>query len=555
MHKKVSSMLWITCLALILMVTGACAPVDTQTTDATAPVVETTGDTEAAQLRIGVNGDEGTLTPYTYVTGYPGWNLLLLQYDSLYQLDAAGAAQPWLASGATTSDDGLTVTLDLREDVTWHDGEAFTAADVAFTVAYFQANTQSRFTRALRPVVSAEATSDYQVVMTLTAPTPLFELSVLADVPILPEHIWAAIEDPAEHAFESVSNVGTGPYQLVEYEQGQFYRFSAYSDYFYGTPTVAELVVIQFADDAGGLAALRTGEVDMLVRSVLPEQIDLLGATGDITVDQGALFATNMLNYDVTKSPFDQLAVREALALAIDGQELIDTVLLGTGTIGSPGWLHPASPFFNDAVTTAYDPEQARALLEEAGITDSDGDGIRELNGEPLAFELITPNDNALRLRMAELIRDMLATELGMEVSVASVEQATWEEAVWPGFDVSSGRNYDMAMWGWSAPVQANAVRITSLVHSDPAIGSLNLTGYASEEMDALAAELNVTVDPDRFATLLDEIQLLIAQDLPFLMLNYPDGAFAYRNSAYDGWVFMAGQGIFHKLSFLPAAE
>ena len=107
-------------------------------------------------------------------------------------------------------------------------------------------------------------------------------------------------------------------------------------------------------------------------------------------------------------------------------------------------------------------------------------------------------------------------------------------------------------MWGWSAPVKANAVRVTTLIHSDPALGSLNLTGYADAEVDALAVALNEAVDPVRFAELLDEIQIKIADDLPFILLLYPDGAYAYNPSVYDGWAFMAGQGIFHKLSLLP---
>ena len=528
---------------------AACAPASP------AASVETAAETtvsEPVQLRIGVMGDESTLTPYTYVTGYPGWNLLLLQYDTLYQTDVDGMAQPWLARGLSVSENGLTVTIDLRDDVSWHDGEPFSAGDVKFTVDYFKAHTQSRFTRALAPVESAEVAGEHQVVLTLTAPTPLFELSVLADVPIMPEHIWANIEDPAAHAFESASNVGTGPYRLVEYRPDQYYRFTANPEYFAGAPAVAEITAIIYADDTGGLTALQTGEADMLARPVLPEQIALLSASRQINLAQGALFTTDMLTYDMTKFPFDRAEVRRAVSLAIDRQELIDTVYLGAATPGSIGWIHPASPFFNEAVVTEYDPDQARALLDEAGIIDSDGDGIREAGGAPLKVEFLTPSGNALRLRTAEVVSEMLRNEIGVDAAVAVVEQATWEDAVWPGFDVAQGRNYDMAMWGWSAPVQANAVRITSLIHSDPAIGSLNLTGYASETADALAEALNVAVDPDKFADLLDQVQVQIATDLPFIMLLYPDGAYAYRADVYDGWAFMAGQGIFHKLSFLP---
>lgn len=553
-HLKTPHLLLVICTLLLASLLAACAPVADAPSDAPADTeagAAETGATEAERLRVAIIGDESTINPYTYITGYPGWNLLTLQYDTLYQLDADGVPQPWLATGSTVSDDGLTVTIALRDDVTWHDGTPFTAADVKFTFDYFVANAQGRFARDLRPVAATEVDGDTTVILTLSAPTPSLELSALADVPIIPPSAWEGVESPAEHVFEDVSNLGTGPYQLVEYEPDQFYRFSAYADYFAGAPAVGELVAIQFADDAGALAALRGGEVDMIVRPIAPEQIELLSALPDVEVINGPLFTTQMINYDVTIAPFDQPAVREAMALAIDKQDIIDTVYLGTATLGSPGWIHPVSPVYNGEVTSTYDPDAAAALLDEAGITDSDGDGVREFDGEPLSFEFLVNGSDSLRLRIAELVSEMLG-EVGMEVNVASVEQATWEEAVWPGFDVAAGRNYEMAMWGWSAPVQADATRIGSLVHSDPAIGSLNLTGYANPDADALAEAILTETDPAASAELIGELQALIAEDLPFILLLYPDGAYAYNASVYDGWVFMSGQGIFHKLSLLP---
>lgn len=513
---------------------------------------ETPAEPETTSLRIAIVGDESTLNPYTYVTGYPGWNLLLLQYDTLYQTDADGLPQPWLATGSEVSEDGLTVTIDLREDVTWHDGEPFTAGDVKFSYDYYQTHTEAgRFTRDLRPVASTEVTGDYQVTLTLAAPSPSLELGTLADVPIIPEHIWAEVETPAEHVFENGTNIGTGPFILTEYEADRFYRFVANETYWAGPPAVDELVAIQFADDAGALAAFRGGEVDMIVDPVSPEQINLMAAMDGVEVLQGPLFTTQMLTYDMERAPFNNLAVRQAISLAIDRQDLIDTVYLGAATPGSIGWIHPASPLFNPAVETVYDPEQAAQLLEDAGITDSDGDGIRELDGQPLSFEFITPGSDSLRLRIAELVHEMLLA-VGIDAQVVAVEQGTWEDAVWPGFDVTQGRDYDMAMWGWSAPVQADPVRMSSLIHSDPAIGSLNLTGYSNEEVDEVSAALNSETDPDSRAEMVARLQEIIAEELPFVMLLYPDGAYTYWGNVYDGWLFMTGQGVFHKLSLLP---
>lgn len=504
----------------------------------------------AESLRMSITDDESTITPYTYVTGYPGWNLLTLQYDTLYQFDLAGVPQPWLVTNSEASEDSLTVMLDLREDVTWHDGEALTAEDVKFTFDYFKDFPHGRFTRDLTPVETTETDGDYRVILTLSAPTPNLEQSVLADVPIMPQHIWAEIDNPDDVVFDSVTNVGSGPYKIVEYEPDQFYRFEANADYFAGAPTVNELVFVQFADDAGTLAGFLAGEVDMMVGPAQPEQIGLMQAIDGVKVSEGPLFTTQLLIYDMEKAPFNNQAVRQAMSLAIDRQDMVDTIYLGKATAGSAGWTHPVSAFFNDAVVTTYDPEAAMALLDEAGIVDSDDDGIRELDGEPLTFELIVDGGNSIRLRIAELTREMLAV-VGINAEVVALERTTLVQAVWPDFDVNNGRNYDMAVFGWSAPVQADPIRFSSLVHSDTSIGSINLTGYSSQMMDELANELNQTIDPVRQGEILDEMQVLMAEELPFLMLMYPDGGYAYRANVYDNWGFMTGQGVFHKLSFL----
>lgn len=520
---------------------GSEAATDTGTTD--------TGSEAPSTLRIAIVNDESSLNPYTYQSGYPGWNLLLLQFDTLMQLDLDGVPQPWLATNVGYSDDGMTVTLDLRDDVTWHDGEPFTAEDVVFSMNYYRDFPRGRFTTALSALADVQAEGDYQVVITLANPAPSLELSTFADVPMLPAHVWSNVDTPEEYTGAD-ANVGTGPFKLVEYVPDQFYIFEANEDYFAGAPVVDELVAVKFADDAGTLAALRTGEVDMIVRPVGPEQIDLLGAQAGLAVAQGPLYTTEMLTYDMDRAPFDNATVRQAIALAVDRQDLIDTVYLGYGTVGSAGWIHPASPVYNPDAAAVYDPEQAQALLEEAGIVDSDGDGVRELDGTPLAFTLLVDGSNSLRLRLVELIAEMLG-EVGMDVTINAVERATWEDAIWPGFDVNQGRNYDMGMWGWSAPVQADVVRSAQLIHSDTSIGTLNLSGYASEEADAVGSALRTEMDADARGELARELQAIIARDLPFVMLLYPDGAYAYNAGVYDGWAFMTGQGIFHKLSLL----
>ena len=536
-------------------------PENTRTSVETSPAAEEPAqEAEAApsgapaagpvRVRAAVTGDESTLDPYSYVSGFPGWNLLMLQYDSLLQLDSDGEPQPWLAESVSVNEQLTEYTVKLVEGVAWHDGQPLTAADVVFTAEYFLDHPRSRFARGLRGLAEAAAADDYNLTFVLEAPDPGFGLAALADMPIIPRHVWSQVADPEEHRFEG-PNIGSGPYRLVDYEEGQSYRFVANPSYFRGAPAVDELVVVVFADYAGALSAILSGGVDVIFERINPEQIDQLDSQDPLDVSQGPEFSTQMINYDISIRPFDDPAVRKAVDLAMDRRDIVDTVYLGAATAGSPGWVHPSRPSYNPAVEAEYDPARANALLDEAGYPDSDGDGVREYDGLPMSFELIVNSSDPLPLRIAELAAEMLA-EVGIRARVASVETAAWEDAVWPGFDVGNGRNYQLAVWGWSAPVQADTLRTASLVHSSSDIGSLNLTGFSNAEADAVSEQLLAEPDPQRRFELLGRLQALIADHLPFVLLAYPDGAYVYDSSVYAGWEFIAGQGIVSKLSLLP---
>lgn len=519
-----------------------------------SPQAETPAASEAtagaASVRLANFGTEGNITPHTYETA-TGYNLLGLVYDSLLQIDEAGVPQPWLAEEVTASDDGLTYTMPVREDVVWHDGEPLTADDVAFSFNYYKDGPPGRFRTAVSGVESVTA-DGATVTVQLTQPSASFELRTLAEVPILPEHIWSTITAPDEAPFDESTNVGSGPYRLVESDPGTSYRFEINPDYFAGTPTVEEIVVIQFANDAGAVAALRSGEVDMITRSVTPEQIPVLNGQGGLSVLEGPEYVTTLLAYDTQKEPFSNVAVRQAMDLATDRELLVSDVYLDAAIPGNAGWVHPESPFFDESIETTFDVDAANALLDDAGITDGDGDGVRELNGEPLEVELLAVSSNALRMRIAELLASQYA-EIGMSVEVASLDQEAFDQLVWPEYDVAMGRNYDMAVFGWSAPTQADIGQMGALVDSDPTLGNLNITGYVNEEADALAAQLRTESDPEARMAVAAELQALIAEELPLITLLYPNGLYGHSPDVYDGWVSITGQGPINKLSFIPA--
>lgn len=497
-----------------------------------------------AELVVAIGGDEGTLTPYTYMTGYPGWNLMNLVYDTLLVLDEESVVQPHLAESYEVSDDGLTWALTLADGVTWHDGEPVTAEDVAFTFDYVQQYTSSRFTGPASAATDVTADGN-TVTFTLDTPNPEFAVRPLADMPIMPAHVWEDVDDPEAAGVDLA--IGSGPYVLIDHTPDQSYTLTANEDYGLGEASLAGVTLSVIPEQQTAIAALQSGEVQAVTDGIPPQLVEQLEQAEDVEVVTGPEFGSTLLVMNNGRGPFDVPEVRQAISRAIDIDDLVDTVLLGQGTPGDPGFVHPESPYASSPRSHVFDPQEAVSLLEAAGATEGEG-GVRELAGEPLSFDLLVYADAPDRLRTAELIRDQLA-EVGVEVTIDALDADSVDALVWPEFDVANGRDYDMALWGWSAPVMLSPGRLVGLVDSDPSAGSINVTGTSDPRLDELSEAVLAAPVQDSAETAAADLADGIAQLVPFVTLYYPDGVYAYDGTAYDGWVFQNGQGILSKLS------
>ncbi len=502
---------------------------------------------QSGGLRVAVNRDESTLQPYTYVTGYPGWNLLNLVYDTLVILDLENQPQPWLAEDIQVSEDGTIYTLKLKEDIKWQDGEALTSSDVKFAYEFYRDNRHSRWTPPMRGITKIDTPDPQTVVFNLDSANAGFIYQPLADVPIIPQHIWQGVSDPK--TFET--RVGSGPYTLEEYQVDQFYRLRSNPNYFAGKPVVEEILIPIISENATIFSALRTGEIQATTRPTPPELVQDFERDPSFNTLRGAGFGSTLLQFNCERDPWSRVEVRQAIDLAIDRDQLVERVLLGYGTKSESGWFHPASPYHNPNLRSQYNLDKAQALLDEIGLKDSNGNGIREINGQEIEGTLLVAANNPIRLRTAELIAAAVE-KVGIRLAVTALEPESLDARVWPDGDVSKGRDYDLVIWGWSAPVQINPLRMISLIHSDPGIGTLNIGGYRNLAADELAKRWTVAADPADQTELSHQLEALIAQELPFAMLFFEDGIYTFRPQAYDQWVFQKGQGIFQKLSFLP---
>ncbi len=513
-----------------------------------APVV---AQDDAVTVRIGLHAPEKNLNPFILPQALPiTHDFTNLVYDSLFWSQARLDPEPWLATGAEPSEDMRTWTVTLREGVAWHDGEAFTAEDVAFTYAYFaEVGGPGRYGHHVydHPVFeSAEVIDDSTVTLTFEEPVATFTLLPGGDVPILPEHIWAGIEDPGADA--TSLPVGTGPFRMTEYEPDTSYRLEANEDYFLGVPTVDVLELTVVPDAQAAFAALQGGELDWVTRNVPAPLEETIATNPDLEVIEGTRFESMYLMFNTRKPALADPVVRRALSQALDLDAMVEIIEGGRARPGNDTWTHPDSPWAHPEGGHTFDVAAAEAALDEAGYALGE-DGIRTTpDGAPVAFELLVNTNAPPQIRAGELVAEQLAV-IGVDVTVTPLDPPAIGAARQPGPD--GPPPVDMFIAVFEAHAHADPDHLFFFFHSPGrGVGGV-FSGLADDEFDALVEEALPLPAEDKLPVI-HEAQERFAELAPAVTLLYPDGRWAYRPAAYDGWMSDNGHGVFTKRSFLP---
>jgi peptide/nickel transport system substrate-binding protein len=246
--KKHFRLLLLLILVLVLMPMAACQVSEEGTPDSSgqtgAPLDETEAPMEATEEAIAeplivlIDNDEGPITPANANTFIGGWMTGWI-YDPLYIRTPDLGTVPHLATSATPSEDGLTWSINLRDDVRWHDGEPFTAEDVVFAYNFL---IEAGRAPGLVNVESITADGDYALTIVLSAPNPFFLEEGLAATYVMPEHIWRDQVPVSGELSQFQGKIGTGAYKLVDVVPGESYTFEANSDYFLTEPTVPSII-------------------------------------------------------------------------------------------------------------------------------------------------------------------------------------------------------------------------------------------------------------------------------------------------------------------------
>ncbi len=483
------------------------------------------GQSDPDVVRLPFPQYDGTLTPYTFQLGYP---LVTLVYDTLMWRDANGIPRPWLARSVTRSQDGRRVTVTLRPGLRWHDGRPVTAADVAFTFRYMAARSQPRFTPQLAGVRRVRATGRLTATIDLRRASLGFEDQPLADVPMLPRHLWQGVPEGRTPAGLPV---GSGPYRLVSARERSGYRLRANRGYFKGTPRVREIRVPIIDDAERTYAALRERTVDMVPLSLPRESADDLDATLGIDLARGPTYVGTTLLLNVRRAPFDSVAARRAVATALDLGRIARNV--APAEPADEGFVHPASRWSAAARVHRFDLPAARKAVRSLRLP---------------RLRIMAPRNDPSRLEAGRQV--VLALERAgvratlVEVPGRQLGRAIGEEGVPPSFEA--------AIQSIPPLVSYDPDYLRVLFGSDPRSAPLNFSGYRSPAFDALARRVaSASNRAERRVAVRAELRLL-ARDAPSIPLLFSRGTYAYRSSVYNGWLFVKGTGILDKRSFLP---
>lgn len=517
-----------------------------QSTDlATAPTTATevvAPKRDPQTLRLLYSRSAVTLNPHL-ATGYQDFEAARIVYEPLASYNQAGELVPFLADEIPSVEnggiaaDGTSVTWTLRPDVTWSDGEPFTADDVVFTFDFIRNPVVAAATaQYYEGVKSVEAIDNYTVKITFANPTPTWSVPFTGQTGlILPRHIFEEHNGPsARDALANLQPVGTGPYQAVGFESGTVI-YEPNPSYWGGRPAFQRVELVGgLAPYAAAREVLQTNEADFAHNlQVEAEALNELetDASGHVTHLFGSQVERIMLNFanpfartedgersspDIPHPYFSDLRVRQAINLAID-RDTIAKELYGTAGKPTAQLLVAPLDYQSESITYTYDLERAKALLDEAGWVDTNGDGLREKDGVALEV-LFQAAVNPVRQKTQTIVSDSLA-ELGVDVQISRVRLDEFFSA--DPKDTQSLNHFfaDMQVYsignenpdpttymGWwtCAKVASQANQ-----WQQP-----NNARYCNPEYDRLWQAAKQELDPDRRAELFQQMNELLAEDV-----------------------------------------
>ncbi len=469
--------------------------------------------TQVDSLKLEGGTDWGVPNPFMHASRGPGNAKKDLVYASLLEQNETEDVS-WLAE--SWSVEGNNYTFTLFNDTQFHDGTPLTTEDVAFSLDYYKEHP---------PVANSLGNGESYIVdhytivdaktITITVKKAVADTLVdLGSFVIIPKHIWEKVADPMTYTGEGYL-VGSGAYKCTSYDGATgSYEFTAFDAWRNGTPAAKRILYVPVSD---ALLAFNNGEID--ITSMPADLMDKYKS--DKTI--GYVEKTNDSGYKLLinfeKCPqFLDIELRKAVYSALDRQSVVDSVFRGAGCVGSAGYVPEGSLFYNDkCVKYEYDASAAKVAFE----------------GKNISVTMLT-SDGGSDVAIAEIIRNNLEAA-GVKVSVSAFDSATRDEMI------NSG-NYEFALvgnggWGNNPPSYMRTIFSDKSKNKGGNPHSMGPIGYSNAKITELAeAQLNET-DFEARKQMFKDIELLVSQEIPLVVIANQSSYSMFRKDYYDGWM------------------
>jgi peptide/nickel transport system substrate-binding protein len=514
------------------------------------------GSAAVVTLRIGWTSEPDNLNPFIgwQNSTYEIWSL---NYDFLFGFgDMGGEPTLDLAREFPTeqnggiSADGKVWTIKLRQGVKWSDGQPMTADDVAFTYNYIVKNRMLNMAVATVGIVGAEVLAPDVVQITCSRPKADMEHIFL---PILPKHVWEDVDPKkAQTTYENTPPiVGTGPFITTAFKKGGYVKMERNPYYWGKRPTVGEILFLYYTNADSMTVDLKSGDIDAAWG--IPEaQFDSLKSVSSLKPVPYNFFnwdylclncfgGKSSLGNPVLKDwqfrrALNYAVDREKLcAIAYDGKATPGTTILPPDTWKDPDyhWQPPADQAYT------FDLAKAGQLLDAAGYKLGAG-GLRQYQGKPIKLRLWTTTDSPQTQTAIKLIAGWLQ-KLGLKIELSVIDAGALQAAVWNFDGDQYAPDFDMYVWDWAGygdPGQTLSAETTAQ------IGNTNEPCWSNDQYDALNSEQAAAIDPETRKGYIVQMQQIMYEQTPWVVLTYPQYLEAYNVEKWTGWKqMMDGKG------------
>jgi len=518
------------CLILALTTFTACSSSGTKETGVESNSSNVSNDAAndskfGGTLTIGTYADPDTLNPLVGNDIAGSW-ILRLMYPTLMTLDENGNKIPYIIEEPEISDDGLTVTVRLKDGLKWQDGTPITSADIDFTyrVLYEQ---KLQWQYESLEGVTWETPDDKTIVFTLSEPYPTFITTIGYWQRIVPAHIWSKIDDIKNFANENP--VGFGPYKLTEYERGQYYILERVDEFFLspeGKPYLDKVIFKPYPDINTMVLALKSGDIDLTAKEIPVAAAKELETSSQFTVVQNQDLGYEHMSINLRDPILQDVNVRTAMAMAIDRNQIVNFAFDGAAE-EMPGIISPVYKKYQIGnYFPSHDVEGAKKLLAEAGYKDTDNDGILNApNGEELSFKLMFANTITTHEKASRVLVDNMKA-IGIEIIPESMDKSLQTDKLY-----NTGE-WQLSLNTWGAIDDVESSMSTLFLST----ATLNWMGYNNPVADDAMLKMKSAVSQEDIMKYMDIFQKEITKDIPDIPLVVKKNIFAY-NSKFKGFI------------------